>query len=115
MYIDGVDKFYRKRTFLAPASTGLTSYVLAEVESTRDGEYKWGTNMLTIADCHHRIQLEFFLGTPKARRQSIAKINLLNRTLEGFSHALLTEIQAIEQFEIASKKKPSKKGKKNAR
>jgi hypothetical protein len=57
---------YRKRVFLAPVSTGHTSYILAEAESTRDGEYKWGHYMLTIADCRRRIQLEFF-SAPNAR------------------------------------------------
>ena len=48
----------RKRVFLNPVSTGQTSYILAEVESSRDGEYKWGHYMLTIADCRRHIQLE---------------------------------------------------------
>jgi hypothetical protein len=116
VYHQGVSFKHRKRIFLAPASTGLTSYILAEVESTHNGEYKWGTNMLTIADCRRRIQLEFLLGTPKARRQSLAKINLLITTLVRFGHALKTEAELIEQFEKAAKKKPSKKrkSKKNA-
>ncbi len=52
--------FFRKRVFLASVSTGHTSYILAEVESSRGGEYKWGHCMLTIADCRRRVQLEFF-------------------------------------------------------
>jgi hypothetical protein len=32
---------YRKRVFLASISTGHTSYILTEVESSRGGEYKW--------------------------------------------------------------------------
>ena len=31
---------FRKRSFLNPASTGYTSYILAEVESSQDGAYK---------------------------------------------------------------------------
>src|ERR1041384_8687951 len=58
---------YRKRVFLASISTGHTSYILTEVESSRGGEYKWGHCMLTLADCLRRIQLEFFLGTLRAR------------------------------------------------
>lgn len=68
--------------------------------------------MLTIADCRRRIQLEFFLGNAKARKQSLAKLNLLTTTLVRFGHALLTEIKAIEEFEKQSKKKSSKKRKK---
>jgi hypothetical protein len=41
---------YQKRTFLNPPATGATSYILAQVESTGDGENKWGGNLLIIAD-----------------------------------------------------------------
>lgn len=99
------NQFFRKRTFLDPTSTGNTSHILTEVESSRSGEYKWGTYMLTIADCRRRIQLEFFLGTKRARRISLAKINLLIEVLTRFRDALLKENQLIEKFEQAGKKK----------
>ena len=75
---------YRKRVFLASISTGHTSYILTEVESSRGGEYKWGHCMLTMADCRRRIQLEFFLGTLRARRESLRKIDLLMNQLVQF-------------------------------
>ena len=90
---------YRKRTFLASVSTGYTSYVLAEVESSRGGEYKWGHYMLSIADCRRRIQLEFVLGTARARQQSLAKIDRLLKVLTGFRNALLAEAKLIHDFE----------------
>lgn len=99
---------YRKRIFLTPASTGMTSHILAEVESTRNGEHKWGHNMLTIADCHRRVELEFFLGTAQARKLSLAKIQLLIETLQGFQDALQTEVDLITAFEKAPKKKARK-------
>ena len=99
------DLFFRKRTFLDPTSTGNTSHVLTEVESSQSGEYKWGTNMLTIADCRRRIQLEFFLGTKRARRISLAKINLLIEVLTRFRDALLKENGLIEKFEQTGKQK----------
>jgi hypothetical protein len=99
----------RKRVFLNPVSTGHTSYILAEVESSRDGEYKWGHYMLTIADCRRRIQLEFFLGTKTARRISLKKINLLIDVLTWFRDALIKECDLIEKGEsrgpISRKKK----------
>lgn len=97
--------FLRIRSFLSPTSTGHSSYILAEVESSQNGEYKWGTYMLTIADCRRRIQLEFFLGTKRARRISIAKINLLIEVLTRFRDALLKEHELIEKFEQAEKQK----------
>jgi hypothetical protein len=89
----------RLRSFLNPVSTGQTSYILAEVESSRGGEYKWGHYMLTIADCRRRIQLEFFLGTKDARRLALKKINLLIDSLTRFRDALQKEIALIEKGE----------------
>ena len=99
--------FFRKRVFLNPTSTGNTSYILAEAESSQNGEYKWGHYMLTIADCRRRIQLEFFLGTKRARRISLAKINLLIDALTQVRDALIAELELIEK---KSEKGGKKKG-----
>jgi hypothetical protein len=101
----------RKRAFLASVSTGHTSFILAEVESSRGGEYKWGHCMLTIADCRRRIQLEFFLGTVRARRESLRKLDLLLKVLGSFRNALIAEAQAITEFERAAKRPKTPKRK----
>lgn len=88
---------YRKRTFLDPVSTNHTSYVLAHVEDSHDGEYKYGDNLLYVADCRRRIALEFFIGNARARRLSLKKINLLIDTLTAFRDALQKEIALIEK------------------
>jgi hypothetical protein len=107
------NRFYRKRTFLASISTGHASYILTEVESSRGGEYKWGHYMVTIADCRRRIQLEFFLGTMRARRESLRKLDLLLNVLNSFRKALLAEAQLITEYERAAKPtKPTRKTKK---
>src|SRR5690349_12983478 len=100
---------YLNRRFLAPASTGLTSYILADVEDTRNGEYKFGNNLLTIGDCKRSIQLEFFLGTAKARKHSYSKICQLISDLVNFGAALKKEKELIEQFEKTKKKRKAKK------
>ena len=90
------EKFsYRKRTFLMPASTGIPSYVLAEVESSNDGEDNCGHYMITIADCHRNIQLEFPLATARSRQHSLAKIELLIEVFIAFGTALQKEAQLI--------------------
>lgn len=99
---------YRKRVFLSPVSTGYTSYVLAEVESSEGGEYKLGHYMVSLADCRRRIELEFFLGTARARRQSLAKVDLLLEVLSGFRAALNVEAQLITEYEKGGKKKVGK-------
>jgi hypothetical protein len=99
---------YRKRVFLASISTGHTSYIFTEAESSRGGEYKWGHYMLTMADCRRRIQLEFFLGTIRARRESLRKIDLLIKHLEQFRAALRTEAGLIHQYEAKQKSKSEK-------
>jgi len=92
----GAEKFtYRKRTFLMPASTGIPSYVLAEVESSNDGEDNCGHYMITIADCHRNIQLEFPLATARSRQHSLAKIELLIEVFIAFGTALQNEAQLI--------------------
>ena len=88
---------FRKRAFLNPVSTNQTSYILAHVEDSEHGENKFGTNLITLADCKRRIQLEFFLGTARHRRISLKKINLLIEVLTAFRDALLREITAIEK------------------
>lgn len=97
--------FFRKRTFLDPVSTGHTSHILVEAESSNNGENKWGHYMVTIADCRRRILIEFYLGTKRARRISLAKIDLLIAVLTRFRDALLKENELIEKFEQAGKKK----------
>jgi|ERR1043165_101197 hypothetical protein len=89
----------RKRAFLNPISTGHTSFILAEVESSQGGEYRWGNYLLTIADCKRLITLEFFLGTKQARRMALRKINLLIDVLTQFREALTKEIALIEKGE----------------
>ena len=67
--------------------------------------------MLTMADCRRRIQLEFFLGTVQARRESLRKIDLLIKQLEQFRSALRAEAGLIEQFEAKEATKPRKSNK----
>ena len=100
---------FRKRFFLDSISTSHTSHILAEVESSRNGEYQWGHYMLTLADCRRRIQWEFFLGTKRARRNSLRKVNLLINLLISFRDALQKEIALIEK---AGNTGPQKRGKK---
>src|ERR1044072_1250261 len=88
---------FSKRAFLNPASTHLTSCIQAYVQTGQDGPDKWGDNMVLIADCKRVVQLEFFLGTKRSRRVSLAKIDLLIDVLTQFRAALAKEIRAIEK------------------
>lgn len=88
---------YRKRTFLAPVSSGTTSYIRAEIESSDDGAYDLGTYMLVLADCHRQIILEFPLGQRRMRKQSLAKADLLAEVITTFRDALHAEAKLIEK------------------
>lgn len=88
----------RRRTFLAPASTGVTSYIFAEVESSGGGKYKYGRYLFSLADCHRCIDLEFSLATAHARRRSLAKVSLLIDVLTEFRERLATEAQLIASY-----------------
>ena len=94
---------YRNRSFLCSITTGHTSHVLAEVESSCGGAYKFGHYMITLADCRHSVHFEFFLGNARARRQSLAKIDLLLNILSNFRVALLREAQLITGYERRAK------------
>src|ERR1044072_6621669 len=87
----------RKRAFLNPTSTGHTSYILAEVESSQNAEYPGGSNTLASADCKRIIRLEFFLGRKQERRRSLKKLNLLIDVLTRFRDALIKESELIEK------------------
>jgi hypothetical protein len=52
--------------------------------------------MVTISDCKRVVQLEFFLGSKRDRRLSLAKIDLLIKVLTQFRTALAKEIKSIE-------------------
>ena len=99
---------FRKRFFIDSIATSHTSHILAEVESSRNGEYQWGHYMLTLADCRRRIQWEFFLGTKQARRNSVRKINLIIGLLIRFRDALQKEIDLIEKAGNSGRKKTTK-------
>ena len=87
---------FTKRAFLNPASTHLTSYIQAHVQTGHEGPDKWGDNIVLIADCKRVVQLEFLLGTKRDRRLSLAKIDLLIKILTQFRTALAKEINSIE-------------------
>ncbi len=89
---------YRKRVFLNPISTGSTSFILAEVESSHDGYNQLGHYMLTIADCYRRIHLHFRLYSAGDRRRALAKINLLIDVLTHFRDAIKKEADLIEKY-----------------
>ena len=88
---------YRKRTFLSTVSTGTTSYIKAEAESSNDGNYRLGNYVLTLADCRRIVELEFSLTTPRVRQQSLAKIDLLAKVINAFREALHEEAKLIEK------------------
>jgi len=67
--------------------------------------------MLTLADCHRSVQFEFFLGNAMFRRESLAKIDLLLKVLNGFREALIKEARLIADFEKVSRQRRVEKGK----
>ena len=100
---------YYKRTFLAPALSRTSSYIIAEIESSHTGKYVVGTNMLTIADCGRRIQLEFFLGNARDRQLSLAKAELLADVINTFCAKLREESKLIEQADKKARRRGTSK------
>ena len=85
--------------------------MLAEVESSEEGDYTGGHYMLALADCHRRIELEFCLTTSLTRRQSLAKIGLFMEVLSEFRAALAAEAELIAEREQEKKNEAAKKRK----
>ena len=101
---------YYKRKFLAPALSRTSSYIIAEIESSYEGTYGVGTNMLTIADCGRQIQLEFFLGNARDRHRSLAKAQLLADVINTFYAELREESKQIEKADKKSRRHAAKNG-----
>ena len=70
---------------------------MAEVESSQNGEYELGTNMLTVADCRRQIRLEFFLGNRRERKRSLAKARLLADVINIFYESRVEESKLIDK------------------
>ena len=88
---------FRKRVFLLPASTDCTSYIHAIVQSSHNGEYRWETNVLYIADCCCKIELDLVVGNKRqGRLASPRKINLIISMLLSFREALARESALVK-------------------
>ena len=90
---------YCERVFLHPPTTGKNSYICAIVESSEGGTNDAGDYVLILADCHHAIELEFSLVSPKEREESLAKIDTLAEVINRFHEALHSEAEAIKAKE----------------
>jgi hypothetical protein len=88
---------YRKRVFLNPISTGRPSFVYAVADSSDGGKKPHGTYALTIADCKRMIELDFSLTSPRLRKQSLAKIDLLAEVVNRLKDAIHTEAGLIDE------------------
>jgi len=96
-----------KRTFLNPVSTLAMSYIHGNVADSQNGAMNHLGNMLIIADCHHVTEFEFYLGSKKHRRQSLAKANLLIQFLTAYRDALKREADLIEAYRPPAPNKKS--------
>ena len=89
---------FLKRAFLNSVSTLSTSYIQGNVADSHNGQVNHAGNMLIIADCHRSVEFEFYLGNRRARRLSLAKINLLIQFLTAFRDALAKESKLIDNY-----------------
>ncbi|HEY6803756.1 MAG TPA: hypothetical protein VI306_09275 [Pyrinomonadaceae bacterium] len=89
---------YLKRKFLAHAASNSSAYIIAEVESSEAGTYALGTNLLTIADCHKQLELEFPLSNDEARQESLTRVEYLAKLINDFRDSLYRQATLIENF-----------------
>jgi hypothetical protein len=76
---------------------------MAEVESSDGGNYRLGTYVLVLADCHRRIELDFSLSTAYTRNASLAKADLLFEVVKAFHEGLHAEVALIEKRKAVKK------------
>lgn len=88
---------YRKRAFLNPITTGQPSFIFAVAESSEGGKDACGNYVLTVADCKRNVQLDFPLTSPRMRKQSLAKVDLLAEVINRFREAIHAEAELIDQ------------------
>lgn len=88
---------YRKRAFLNPISTGQPSFVFAVAESSEGGKDESGNYVLTLADCKRMVELEFPLTSPRLRKQSLKKVDLLAKVINRFRDAVHAEAKLMDQ------------------
>ena len=60
-------------------------------DSSEGGKKPHGNYVLTVADCKRMIELEFSLASPRVRKQSLAKIDLLAEVVNRFKDAIHSE------------------------
>ena len=94
---EAVSMAYRKRAFLNPISEGAPSFIHALADSSDEGTYTLGNHLLIVADCNRRIMLEFPLTSKRARKNSLAKIDLLADVVNRFRDAVHAEAKLIDQ------------------
>src|ERR1044072_2206110 len=87
---------YRKRVFLNPISLSAPLFIQAVADSSDEGTYLLGSYVLIIADCDHRITLEFGLANPRQRKASLAKIDRLLKVVNAFRDAGAREAELIQ-------------------
>ena len=78
-------------------SAGQPSFVFAVADSSEGGKKPHGNYVLTVADCKRMIELEFSLASPRVRKQSLAKIDLLAEVVNRFKDAIYSEADLINQ------------------
>jgi hypothetical protein len=66
-------------------------------ESSEGGKKAYGNYVLTVADCRRIIELEFSLASPRVRKQSLSKIDLLAEIINCFKDAIHAEADLIDQ------------------
>lgn len=88
---------YRKRAFLNPISSGQPSFIFAVAESSEGGKKTYGNYVLTVADCKRMVELEFPLTSPRLRKQSLAKIDLVAQVVNRFRDAIHAEAKLIDR------------------
>lgn len=105
----------RKRIFLN-RDLDMRAFAIGIVQDTRgipnenDGDWKWGTIQLNLADCQRHVAFDFEMDTKAARADSLYKIRRIAAIVNAVRDAIEIEAKSIDERKTV-KPKPAPKAK----
>ena len=92
-------RFHVKRREFLNEDEAMPAYVIGIVQDTSNlpdanESWKYGTVMLDLADCYHRVSFSFDLAEEYGRRDALRKINLIAEVVNAVRDAIEKEVES---------------------
>jgi hypothetical protein len=92
-------RFHVKRREFLNEDEAMPAYVIGIVQDTSNipdtnESWQYGTVMLDLADCYHRVSFSFDLAEEYGRRDALRKINLIAEVVNAVRDAIEKEVES---------------------